>query len=419
MANPAVPAARIPRTTCKLFGAIKALGTIRHSVILVHGPKGCVYHINYILGMRGDRPSEIYTTALDEHDVIFGAEPKLQEAVRFLDRTLRPELLFVLSCCSSEIIGEDVGSAVRDTRTRARTIAITAGGFEGDYHAGYSETLCQLVRELAQQPAAPDPLAVNLIGVLRAGPDRTALLNLPGRIGARTNAVLTAGATREELERVGNAALNIVLCEPAGKEAALLLFERFGTPFITEQIPIGYHATSRFLERVAEALGIHTGSLTAPETETAPDCRFLASRRIAIISGPTRAIALTRFLAGYGSAPLLVVVDAGNSVEEELRESGLAACEVLTGPDHDLILRKLKEHGIDLLLGGMLEQPLAAELGIGHLDVMHGSTATVGYEGARNLARLLEQKTCPGKGLTRARRPMNGERHADNDTSGK
>src|SRR5512136_1926184 len=94
---PVVPAARIPRATCKLFGAIKALGTIKNSVILVHGPKGCVYHINYILGMRGDRPSEIYSTCLDERDVIFGAEEKLREAIEDLDTTLQPELLFVLS----------------------------------------------------------------------------------------------------------------------------------------------------------------------------------------------------------------------------------------------------------------------------------------------------------------------------------
>ena len=139
----ATPVARIPRGTCKLFGAIKALSTIKKSVILVHGPKGCVYHINYILGMRGDRPSEIYTTGLDEHDVIFGAEQKLKEAIEDLDRTLHPDLMFVLSCCTSCIIGEDVESAVRDTRTNCRAIAISAGGFEGDFHEGYSETLSQ------------------------------------------------------------------------------------------------------------------------------------------------------------------------------------------------------------------------------------------------------------------------------------
>jgi len=48
-------AARIPRATCRLFGTIKALGNIKDSVILVHGPKGCVYHINYILGMRATK----------------------------------------------------------------------------------------------------------------------------------------------------------------------------------------------------------------------------------------------------------------------------------------------------------------------------------------------------------------------------
>src|SRR5512139_1922591 len=134
---PVITAARIPRGTCKLFGAIKALSTIKKSVILVHGPKGCVYHINYILGMRGDRPSEIYTTALDEHDIIFGAGEKLTAAIEELDQSLHPELLFVLSCCSSGIIGEDVEQAAREAVTNARVLAVSAGGFEGDYHDGY------------------------------------------------------------------------------------------------------------------------------------------------------------------------------------------------------------------------------------------------------------------------------------------
>ena len=389
--TPVVPAARIPRGTCKLFGAIKALGTIKNSVVLVHGPKGCVYHINYILGMRGDRPSEIYTTGLGEHDVIFGAEQKLKEAVLYLDETLQPELLFVLSCCSSDIIGEDVGSAVRDAKTRARTVAIAAGGFEGDFHEGYSETLCQLVRDLVKKPGGTDPRSVNLVGMLRAGPDLAELKALLGLIGVRTNAVLTADATRDDLERLGEAALNIVLCEPAGKEAALLLERLCGTPFITEEIPIGYHSTIRFLERVADALGIP--ATIAPPVTSMPDCSFLRSRRIAIISGPTRAVSLVRFLAEYDVVPRLVVVDFDSSVQEKLRCCGLPAGVVLIEPDHGLIVQKIKEQEIDLLIGGMLEQPLAKAFSIDHIDIMHGSQQTIGFTGARNLARLLEKKS--------------------------
>ena len=387
-----VPAARIPRATCKLFGAIKALGTIKKSAILVHGPKGCVYHINYILGMRGDRPSEIYTTALDEHDVIFGAGQKLADAIAYVDRTLQPELLFVLSCCTSDIIGEDVGSAVRDARTHARTIAIAAGGFEGDFHTGYSETLCQLVKELAGKPGRTVPRSVNLVGMLRAGPDLAELREVLGRIEVKTNAVLTADTTRDELERLGEAALNIVLCEPSGKEAALLLETLYGTPWILEEIPIGYQSTIRFLERVAGSLGIPVPIIPPADLEKMPDCSFLKSRHIAIISGPTRAVSLIRFLAEYDVVPRLVVVDFDSSVQEKIRCLGVPAGELLIEPDHERIVQKLKELKIDLLIGGMLEQPIAKALSIDHIDIMHGSQQTIGFAGARNLARLLETR---------------------------
>jgi len=387
-----IPAARIPRGTCKLFGAIKALGTIKKSVILVHGPKGCVYHINYILGMRGDRPSEIYTTCLDEHDVIFGAEQKLKEAIGYLDRTLRPELMFVLSCCTSCIIGEDVGSAVLDTKTDSRAIAISAGGFEGDFHDGYSETLCQLVEQLVQKTDRIEPRTVNLIGMLRAGPDLAELRRMIGLIDVKVNAVLTADATLEDLERLGEAALNVVLCEPSGKEAAVLLQTLCGTPYIIEEIPIGYRSTIRFLERVAENLGIPALVSPPDGQDLIPDIASLRHRHIAIVSGPTRAVSMTRFLAEYGIVPRLVVVDYDSSAQEKIKSLVHPAGEVLIEPNHELIMQKLKEHSIDLLIGGMLEQPIAKALGIEHIDIMHGSQKTVGFAGAHNLARLCCKK---------------------------
>ncbi len=388
----ALHAARIPRATCKLFGAIKALSTIKKSVVLVHGPKGCVYHINYILGMRGDRPSEIYTTCLTEHDVIFGAEQKLKDAIEDLDRTLSPELMFVLSCCTSSIIGEDVGSAVRDTTTKSRVIAISAGGFEGDFHDGYSETLCQIAGQLVRKAERITPRSVNLVGMLRAGPDLMELKRVLDLAGVTVNAVLTADATREELERLGTAALNIVVCEPSGKEAAEFLKTLCGTPYIVEEIPIGHHSTIRFLERVAENLGIPAPDSLPKTPDPVPDATSLRNRRIAIIGGPTRAVSVTRFLAEYGVVPRLVVVDFDSSVKEKIECLVQPAGEVLIEPDQELILQKLREHTIDLLLGGMLEHPVAKALGIEHIDIMHGSERTVGFSGAENLVRLCCRK---------------------------
>ncbi len=385
-------AVRIPRGTCKLFGAIKALSTIKNSAILVHGPKGCVYHINYILGMRGDQPSEIYSTCLDEHDVIFGAEQKLKEAIEDLDQMLRPELVFVLSCCASDIIGEDANSAIQDTKTHSRVIAISAGGFEGDFREGYSDTLRQLVKELVKKTDIVEPRTVNLIGMLRAGPDLEELRRMLNLIDVKVNAVLTAGATRKDLERISAAALNIVLCEPSGKEAAELLQLACGTPYILEEIPIGYRSTIRFLERVAENLGISAIVTPFDGQDQMPDYTSLKHRHIAIVSGPTRAVSMTRFLAESGIVPRLVVIDFDHSVQEKIESLLQSACEVLIEPEHDLIIRKLKDHAIDLLIGGMLEQPIAKSLGIEHIDIMHGSQKTVGFAGAYNLAGLLCRK---------------------------
>jgi nitrogenase molybdenum-cofactor synthesis protein NifE len=403
----------IPRSTCRLFGTIKALSTVRRSAILVHGPKGCVYHINYILGMRGDRPGAIYTTSLDEQDVIFGAEEKLASAIEELDRRLSPDLIFVLSCCSSSIIGEDVESACRAAKARARVIGFASGGFEGDHHTAYGETLTRLAEELALPPSGPpEPATVNLVGMLRGGPDLRELSRVLSLAGIRVTGVLSAGATLEDLAGLGRASLNIVVCEPAGKAAAVYLEERYGTPFIIEEFPIGARAARTFLEHAALALGIpldpgvfagEPGSGHSPgwereagETPGGP----VKPLRIAVIGGPTRAVSMARYLRDRGLTPVLLVVDFDCGVREKLAGEGLEDLEILVEPSQEEILSRLTAREVDLIIGGMAERPLSALLGIPLLDMMHGSQRTACFAGERELAGILSRirSVRPGSG---------------------
>ncbi len=381
-------AAKIPRATCQLFGTIKAISNIRDSVILVHGPKGCVYHINYILGMRGDKTTNVYSTCMDEKDVIFGAGEKLKSAIIELDDEFDPALIAVLSCCASSIIGEDVESVVKEVQTKAKVLGIDSGGFEGDYRSGYSETIRRLVEALVEPPRSRDKLSVNLVGLLRAGPDLRELKRVLALIGVRVNAVLTAGATVRQIEHTASAALNVVLCEATGRDAAEQLEKQFDMPYLIEELPIGYEATSRFLAHVADALGVSLDlDATVPTHHVeAPE---IMGKRVAVIGGPTRAISVTNFLKEYGVEPALVVSDF--DVNTAARLSGLVSerCEVLIAPEHEIILERCKAQHIDLILGGMLEQPIASHLGIAHLDIMHGSEKTVGFAGADALLKRL------------------------------
>jgi len=380
-------AARIPRATCRLFGTIKALGNIKDSVILVHGPKGCVYHINYILGMRGDKTSNVYSTCMDEKDVIFGATEKLKSAIAELDHEFNPALIAVLSCCASSIIGEDVESVVREVQTNAKVLGIDSGGFEGDYRSGYSETLRRLVEVLVEPPRTRDKLSVNLIGLLRAGPDLKELKRVLALIGVRVNAVLTAGATVRQIEHIASARLNVVVCEATGKDAAEQLEEQFDMPYIIEELPIGHQATRRFLAHVANALGtsVDLDALCPAQVAVPP----VVGRRVAVIGGPTRAIAVTNFLKECGIEPALIVSDFDVNTAARLSELVSERCEVLIAPEHETILERCKAQRVDLIVGGMLERPIASRLGADHLDIMHGSEKTVGFAGADVLLKRL------------------------------
>ncbi|MGA2933573.1 MAG: nitrogenase component 1 [Methanomicrobiales archaeon] len=404
----------IPRSTCRLFGTIKALSTVKRSAILVHGPKGCVYHINYIMGMRGDRPSAIYTTSLDEQDVIFGAEGKLTSAIEELDRRLTPDLIFVLSCCASSIIGEDVESACRAARSRAKVIGFESGGFEGDHHTAYGETLSRLAGELSGPAGKPRPSSVNLVGLLRGGPDLRELKRVLSLAGIEVLAVLSADASLRDLGVLGEAALNVVVCEPAGRDAALFLEKKFGTPFIVEEFPIGARAAASFLGHITSALGLpfspqcldgEFGAAVPPEAgeegagrspgadlhEEIPERERPPPLRVAVVGGPTRAVSMCRFLRDSGLEPVLLVVDFDTGARENLAGLGIRDLEILIEPSQEEILSRLSALGVDLIIGGMSERPLASMLGIPHIDMMHGSQRTACFAGERELSRVIAE----------------------------
>mgnify|MGYP000854137917 CR=1 FL=1 len=377
----------IPRSTCRLFGAIKALGTMKNTAILVHGPRGCVYHVVYILSMRGEHAPRIYSTCLDEEDVIFGAEHKLTRAIEELDRALSPEVIAVLSCCASDIIGEDVASSVRGASVSARVLALDSGGFEGDHAGGYADTLAAIATMLAGSSGAVESSRVNLIGVLRSGPDLAEMKRLLASVGVTTGTVLTAGSGIDDLARAGDAALNIVLCEISGLKAAEVLRQRFGTPFTTVDLPIGRPATDRFLATVLHGLGMMHERPTAALSPPA----IPGSVHIALFSGPARAVAFSAFLSWLECPPRLVILDVVPPSPDRIRQAAGPDSDILVMPTWEEIEEHLDRAGINLILGGLLERPFASTRNIPSIDVMHGSQVTFGPGGQENLVRRIRE----------------------------
>jgi nitrogenase molybdenum-iron protein alpha/beta subunit len=113
---------------------------------------------------------------------------------------------------------------------------------------------------------------------------------------------------------------------------------------------------------------------------------------VAIVSGPTRAISMTLFLAEFDLSPALVIVDFDSDTLARLRDLVGPECEILIEPEQEEIRERLEACRIDLIFGGMLEKALAASLGIEHLDMMHGSQRTLGPAGGEHLIAALTKQ---------------------------
>jgi nitrogenase molybdenum-cofactor synthesis protein NifE len=373
---------------------------IRGSVVLVHGPRGCAYHIRYLLGVRGPFSGLIFTTEMNERDVIFGAGDKLRNAILQVDKEYSPELIGVLTSCVSSIIGEDVDSVIRSVKddVKSKVIFIPAGGFEGDHIDGYKEALNVIVKELVSEPEKKLEDSINLVGLYRFGPDVEDLLQVFSKLGISVNGILTVDSSLDALRKLSEASLNVIMCEASGFEAAHLMKKFYNIPYVYSTLPIGITSTERFLLKVLEGLGkeprlpdpVEKEKRLAIE-EIKKVAEHLRGLRVAIISGSTRVAPLTEFVWELGMEPVVVSIDRLGEVTLELldmvvKEHSLSP-RVLKEPDFQEVLDALRKEKVDLILGGLYERSLSYELNVPLYDIMHSEERTMGFKNAVTLSK--------------------------------
>ena len=315
---------------CKFFTAYYVISGIRHVVPLVHGPTGCPLYISDFVRtrecceIRGVPLEPTACTALDESHVIYGGEGKLLEAVKEAYAKYHPDLIVILSCCCSGIIGDDVESIAREAEklVGCRVLALRSEGFGGDFRSGYEDAF-RLIMELMEPPKEKRRGTVNILGA-RWGPtttefemDMDEIERLLGEVGIKINAVIAGGCTVEEIRRAREVELNASWCYDWGQKLGDMMKERFGIPYSKTGQPYGLEATKEWLLGVASPLGMEKEALEVIERETRevlPDLAYLKQAlegKTAIIEitefpGPIRALSLARMAEEFGAHPIVI-----------------------------------------------------------------------------------------------------------------
>lgn len=406
MHNAKNPSRPTPLQPCALTGAVMALEGIRGAVALINGPTGCKFYTAALVDAQDPREENLSPerfsdllhfgqprvpcTTLQQEDIIYGSEAKLRSALQQLKSRYPEHLVGIVNTCALSLIGEDLQGVSREfVGQGGQVVHVESSGFTGGLAAGFQQVCRTLVREIMRPPREKCPRSVNLVGPMIGHynwrNDINELKRLLGMLGIGVNAVITAGASLQEMIEAPKAALNAVVYEEYGETVAREMEERFGLPWVGTNgfAPYGLRNTALWLRQVARALEMDAEGPLQQEIETISRrvypylARYLGGGAlkglpVAVCADGSVALALADFLAEYlGMDPVLLgVKTAGPGVEGLVRrfsEEHSAEPLVLWEPDLEEVAEGLRKTAPELILGSGFERLAAQEVGLGEV----------------------------------------------------
>ncbi len=406
-----------PRAFCALGGAMLTAGSIAGVVPIIHTAMGCGGSIYWnqvgstgYLGAGYCGGLAVPSSNVKEKDIIFGGMDRLTEQIENTVKLVEGDLYIVLTGCMTDIIGDDIHSVVKEFQAKdVPIIGAETGGFKGDGYKGYDLVLQALVSSFIEKKDRKVSNKVNLWGIV-PGQDafwRGNINNIRAllkKLGLEVNSFFSESDTLEGIKNSGDAALNILVSEFYGMEAAELFKELHSVPYITFPLPIGPSATGEFLKRIGQELHINetlTNKIVENENslyykyvdriaDTYNDQDF--QRYVVVVGDRNYSVALTRFLADdLGWLPELTVVTDFYDEEKHQkisdRLSNLSSgyrTKIVYETDASEIQYHLSKHwpasngqkfydafSPAFVVGSHLERQLAKNIGAAHLTVSY------------------------------------------------
>ncbi len=387
------------RHVCTL-GGLQSVLAIDRAIPVLHAGPGCGQKLWGALGLQNGGQGSGYAgghtvpcSNFTERDVVFGATDKLEAIIENSFKVIDADFFAVLTGCTSDIVGDDVGDVVRGFQKQGKPIVYAeTGGFKGSNFLGHEMVLDAIFDQYLQPTTEKVPGQVNVWAVVPfQDPFWTGvyadLAELLKAVGLKPNIIFGPGGGIKALDKVPSAQFNLLISPWVGLKGVQQLEEKFGTPFLHyPALPIGPTETSAFLRRVAEFAHLDQKRVEAyikereehfyhyieRAAEVLLETRFLP-RHFTIVADSAYTLALAKFLVSdLGLIPdqLYIVDGTPEHLQEEVRGyfqdlgEGISGDVVFTpdGGKAQELIRATKFRSRPLILGSSWERPLAKEL---------------------------------------------------------
>ena len=396
------------------FGVTWALAGIKNALILEHGATGTAFYNAVSFGVMNKQSPKglLFTTGLDEDDVVMGREEKIVRAVQEMDSRYHPEIISLTATAVTSVIGLDLDGLVMELQPRvnARLLAFSGGGFLGDYTVGIKEVFRTLVTEVVEDPFEKRPRTVNLIGptidTFNHPSDYEEIKRLLRLLNVEVNTVFTQCTDVGQLKNMSSAAMNIVTRD-VGLGAAEYLEDHFDMPY-HYGVPFGTRGSIDFLKHVAEKLDLSLDrKLIALElekyghtlAELSSWWHHYGHLRVVVSCACDYAMGLTRFIQEEWGVSVKAVVLPTPPEDESMMAvfHELGVDKILIAPEEKQMQALLAEILPHILFGSSYDFRLGPDVPIrihaampayDHIYLYDG-TPFVGFRGNLYLTQLL------------------------------
>lgn len=240
------------------MGMLQSSLLVPESALLFVAPAGCARHVamhSYRLGLK----NRLFLLRVDENDIVTGAHldriPAAMEEI-MSNACPKPRALFLGSSCVDTLLASDYKAIAKKLEAKYG-IRVRASYMDPIMFDGKKSPDRKIQHSMYDFIAKNDAKekAVNIIGSYAPVNRDSEFYSLLAKAGFDTVRHISECTTLEELDRMGQSTLNIVI-KSSGSMAAAEMEKKHGIPFIS--LPVSYNLDTirNSYRKLGEALGI-------------------------------------------------------------------------------------------------------------------------------------------------------------------
>ncbi|AFS77447.1 nitrogenase iron-molybdenum cofactor biosynthesis protein NifE [Gottschalkia acidurici 9a] len=303
--------AMFPGTHCPLFGVTMIASFIEDLVVVVLGTQECTYYSKDFAYLRQKGKDNFYSLVVNKHDITFGCEEKIKEAIKYIDMNMKPKAIMMVTTCVLEVIGEDtegIKNLLQDD-INAKLLVVKTEHFKCNNHiVGMEDALEELI--VLMEPQQKEKGSINILGHRQHDIEKTELFKILKDENIKINTIIPSESSIESLEIAPRGELNLVtdfVALPLARE----MEKKFDIPFIyfdkylsMERIKEGYTKIQNVLDiNISDRLKAKEKELELMIEEAREK---LSGKTFMYGNTPMNAFEVSSFLSSIGIEPIVI-----------------------------------------------------------------------------------------------------------------